>query len=752
MAAKLDKETLIKHRFWFLLPVVVLLWLFAFISISTVRSTTEKNWKEAEGVNKELKAIPTQDLKNTRWIEAMKKKKAAAEDQKLDLWYDVFDKQNSVVREQPPAPASEEGPRPRGKTAAIRAPLITWPRSTRDEIAIAVRGKDFGAPLGNVPNEFKDVFLRQYEDLVKIVDPLNDKTGEGAMRFGTQGDTPLTQGLMLLKPLDRLVEPSRSPWGERPVLSEEAWLAQEEFAIKRDMFHIVREINGVLGDLTPVWREVGLPTLPPASADPANSAPQVPPAAEEAKPADAVKTLDRKRFLNTTWQFGVKTIKEPETEWYMGWLLELELTAKGNDLILEGTSTNLSLVNALPQIPVAVYLSSDDPRDTRDYAIVIDAGKLSPTKIDPDRLDPAKKLLPQPSLELAAKLAKDIKDYKGSSQAVSVPLSAIAKKYNVPLSRFKKIARMGVPPGEGVLDHQRFTNNNWVVEVELVPRADSAGQVRGVVYNKSGRRVLPVGFKVVTADVRGAEFAAEIKLPQGTAFDANTFKPFPLQALSEGTPVRIAAVRQALDWRTVPVKQINRLEMGQVAHLPSVRSAAKFTLKAYNFALKSGGAAEPTPAAPPTTPQAPAPGTGTGDGLAAPTSSLAAGSTPNHGIVKARYAEVTKELRRIPVAMVLVVDQAHINDAILAFSNSKLRIQTTLVVWNRVPGLPRPAFIAAPAAKPGDAPVIPGAASRGGPIAEESNLVELQLYGLATIYEDPERAPGAAAGTPVAGQ
>ncbi len=744
MATKLDKETLIKHRFWFLLPVVVLLWLFAFISISSVSDATEKNWKEAQGVNDQLKRLPSEDLKNQRWIDAMKKEKDKAQDQKLDLWYEVFDKQNGVVRDKPAEPASADGPKPRGKAAVVRESLITWPRSPRNEIADMVAGKDFGAPLGNVPNEYKDaeIFLKQYEDIVRIVDPLNETKGGGAVRFGTQGNSVIEKAMALLRP---------PGWGDKPVLSEEAWLAQEEFAIKRDLFHIVRDINGVLGDLTPEWREVGLPVALVAPVDPAAAA-ITPPPVEEAKPQDAVKTLDRKRFLNTSWQFGVKEIKDPETNWFAGWLLELELTAKDKQVILEGSSTNLSQVNALPPSVVAVVLSNDDPRTPREYLIPVEAGKLQVTTPDPDRKDPAKKLAQQPTLELFAKYAREIKDFKASSRSIQVDLAEAAKAYKVPVSVFKKIERVQLLPPEGALDAQRYTNDNWIVEVQLVPRNDQAGQVRGLVHNKSGRRVLPVNFRVLTADVRRQQFAVEVKLPQGTAFDANSSKDFPLQLVQEGqgSPVRIAGVQQVLDWRTVPVKQIDRIEMGLAAHLPSDRTASKFTLKAYNFALK-GGAADAAAAPAPTQPAGPG-DTGTPDGQGAgAASNLPSGLTSNHGIAKARYAEITRELRRVPVAMVLIVEQAHINDAILAFSNSKLRIQTTMVVWNRVPGLPRPAFLSAGAEKPSPTtPVVPGARATG-PIAEESNLVELQLFGLATVYEDPDKAQGGQT-PPVAGR
>jgi hypothetical protein len=50
---------------------------------------------------------------------------------------------------------------------------------------------------------------------------------------------------------------------------------------------------------------------------------------------------------------------------------------------------------------------------------------------------------------------------------------------------------------------------------------------------------------------------------------------------------------------------------------------------------------------------------------------------------KKRYLEVTKQVRRMPVGIVVVVDQAYMQDMLLAFANSPLRFQITQVNWTR---------------------------------------------------------------------
>jgi hypothetical protein len=53
---------------------------------------------------------------------------------------------------------------------------------------------------------------------------------------------------------------------------------------------------------------------------------------------------------------------------------------------------------------------------------------------------------------------------------------------------------------------------------------------------------------------------------------------------------------------------------------------------------------------------------------------------------KKRYVEVTPGVRRMPVAIAVVVDQAYMQDVLLAFANSQLKFQITQVNWNRFRG------------------------------------------------------------------
>jgi hypothetical protein len=70
----------------------------------------------------------------------------------------------------------------------------------------------------------------------------------------------------------------------------------------------------------------------------------------------------------------------------------------------------------------------------------------------------------------------------------------------------------------------------------------------------------------------------------------------------------------------------------------------------------------------------------------------AGGGDPNrpHGLIYERYADVAKQARRMPVCVVMVIDQDHIQRVLASFADSKLRFWTTQVIVNRFPGSLRP--------------------------------------------------------------
>ncbi len=152
---------------------------------------------------------------------------------------------------------------------------------------------------------------------------------------------------------------------------------------------------------------------------------------------------------------------------------------------------------------------------------------------------------------------------------------------------------------------------------------------------------------------------------------------------------------------------------------------------------------------------------------------------PN-GFVRERYAEVSQQSRRIPVAVSLIVDQNHVDRVLTTFNNSKLRFLVSQALLNHYPGSMRPQIVPKDGAgenkggglgmppafgpppgmfggggRPGEGPLAPGGGfgggfggaipSAGGSADLEANM-ELVLYGMVTLYERfPPRPAQAAA-------
>jgi hypothetical protein len=168
-----------------------------------------------------------------------------------------------------------------------------------------------------------------------------------------------------------------------------------------------------------------------------------------------------------------------------------------------------------------------------------------------------------------------------------------------------------------------------------------------------------------------------------------------------------------------------------------------------------------------------------------------------HGLIPDRYLEVTPQFRRVPVAVVLIVDQNHVDRVLTAFNNSKLRFLMTQVLLNHYghsvkPDLsseradegaagPGPMGPTGPMGAGSGGPAFPGGSGKGGLVGPgrpggffpggkmpggfgpvgggsdsngsqpaatdnmEANM-ELVIYGIVTLYERYPPKPAAGAG------
>ena len=242
-----------------------------------------------------------------------------------------------------------------------------------------------------------------------------------------------------------------------------------------------------------------------------------------------------------------------------------------------------------------------------------------------------------------------------------------------------------------------FRSRVWDLELEVPETGPYAGKfVLAKLRNKTDRlQLLGVG----------RTMRLKIKLtPTGSPIDYRIegdfvkaggelviSTPVPrLHAIPLGTEVtEIAEVVQELDERTVPVRRVDFVAPG----FKDARHAAA-TLKAPPF--------YPTPEVPVAATATPG---GSGDGglggrgvpggPAGPGGfGGAAGATPGRtgppeSVLdnnRERYLDVTSQVRRLPVAVVLLVDQMFMQDVLIQYANSPLRFQISQYHWKRFRG------------------------------------------------------------------
>jgi hypothetical protein len=247
------------------------------------------------------------------------------------------------------------------------------------------------------------------------------------------------------------------------------------------------------------------------------------------------------------------------------------------------------------------------------------------------------------------------------------------------------------PPGVTL---RRFHNANWEVTLRL--EEDSRKKLtispRSTIKNiNADRRRLPLAGLLLQID----QYAPGSSIARGSA-----------SLLIEGEPLKWnesveikksvlvdtfnrqdpLVVQQVFNWYTSPVKRLDRLEVG--THLALSHRMTRFALQ-----TKSSSKEE-------TTEQAPDQSGGGGmmGGARGPAGGMMmsgasggkGGSADQNGVERKRYLDFSDQVRRVPVAMVLVIDQGRIPDVLSALTNSRLHIWVTQWQWSHVGGIAAP--------------------------------------------------------------
>ena len=303
----------------------------------------------------------------------------------------------------------------------------------------------------------------------------------------------------------------------------------------------------------------------------------------------------------------------------------------------------------------------------------------------------------------------------------------------------------------------RFKNSALELELKL----DKTGSLTLTVKNLLARKQkLDLNFRVLMND--GAGFKPEViavsgnplypKAEKGDVSNKDTFtKTYPPLKDAKAAPrTGIYGVEQQLTWETAAIKRIDYISIGADTPDEISHSHRTYPLALRTLEEKPAVAAPPDPLKklPDGVPVRP------DKALIAPRGALAHGLSPDH------YVDVTEQSRRLPVAIVLIVDQDHVDRILTAFNNSKFRFLETQVLLNHFPGSLQPPLVEEKKEVVGDQIFIrperiprrpPGEggnpAVRGGGDSEAN--MELVIYGIMTLYQRyPPRGAAAPAKAP----
>jgi hypothetical protein len=338
-----------------------------------------------------------------------------------------------------------------------------------------------------------------------------------------------------------------------------------------------------------------------------------------------------------------------------------------------------------------------------------------------------------------------------------------------------------------------FSNPNFRIDLNL----DAKGKLSFTITNLLERQqTIDLKFRVLLNDTPGFD-------PETFLVSGNPLKPKGSPSGSSHTQTfdaeksprnGVFGIEQVLTWQTAAIKRIDQVSFGSLSgddlshsHRTIVDGLKPFDPKDAEVAAGPAG-----PGGMPGMPGMPEGPPGAG-GKAAPMP-LPAGGMPGGpgggapgagsnkgpldlGLWSFRYQDVSDQSRRIPVAVVLIIDQDHLDRVLTAFNNSKLRFLSTQVLVNQylgslqpstkldaglpggempfggggpreIFGGPRGKGSLGPQPMPGFGPTfgpgMGGEPADPGAGGQETNL-EVVIYGIMTLYQRYPAAPKLAA-------
>lgn len=259
---------------------------------------------------------------------------------------------------------------------------------------------------------------------------------------------------------------------------------------------------------------------------------------------------------------------------------------------------------------------------------------------------------------------------------------------------------------------RNFRTRMWELDLEVAQKGNKQ-VLQGQLRNRTAR-LQPLGVnkamrvKVWLSDRRGADEAPDVLFEiRGESVPGKGFINCTPQEINTVTVTKITRVVQVFDEATVPVRLVNSVELNMLDHrnkataleLPKHIEADEAANPEAPPAGGEGGFGGP-PGGLPGGPMG-RPGASVGAGMGAPggdggegdgrnmyggaSGRSAKGGTIQTALLanKKRYVKRTDDVRRMPVAVSVVIDNDYINDLMVAYTNSPLHFQITQTQWAR---------------------------------------------------------------------
>lgn len=659
---KVDKEFLLKNRFWVCLGVFVPAWLII-LCIIAFTSNKESQSKFETAKNNVTKLS---NPRNSKWVDALKAKQEKLDVRKTEIWDRGFKEQNTSL---------EGGDNP----------VITWPNDTKAPLGTVMKDKYFGDEFAknaldsvNMRREYPRLYRAQMSQLSDIPKPA----------YLTPGlDRMIRNGTVVINK------------GTDPT-AEECWYLQEEVCVRRELLQMVKnaidsvghfrnnsqlkrletvtETRGAISFQSPDWqldfvieRSDDKPAEKteepaPAEAKPGEQKPG------EAKPGDAKAEGDK--------QAEAKPVEKPADK-----PVEPAQGEKPADGKVKAYLSLRSKLTNLRAVPASLTDLRFEIRQ-RDFS-----RRGAWRRLELKLQGPA----------LASLKAAEVKDL-----GIKDRIELVGFNMDEPIDVELKLDK-GDPLPQGVVQRERLRNSLW--EMELLFGVNDKGELQLLPTSRltniqSARRTLPLfhaefqlqqgGKNPITIPLQGEPVAWHHSVQFK---DVGIKAPLAMASLNRGEPLD---VQQVMSWLNSPVKRVDALELGVRGHShrtvvfkmePRIKPSEEETKQATE-------AAAPAPGGPGGTDDRGGSGPGMmnmGGGPGGPTTQTADSTsfTPVLHLDRNRYARVTEPVRRLPVGLVLIVDQAYMQEVLAAFSppNSRLRFHQTQVIWQHTHGIRPPA-------------------------------------------------------------